>query len=137
MGTWLRAHIQLFYPGTITRLVLINPAVRPYELFPEYLGPQVNEHTGEHWELTMGHVEALKTLETPELYYPEEILLMVQTGDEVLDYKQSITKYSGAATIIREGGNHEFQSFEKYLPTVFEFLAGRSIDHKKDTLFFK
>ncbi|MGI9278464.1 MAG: YqiA/YcfP family alpha/beta fold hydrolase [Endozoicomonas sp.] len=129
IGTWLKAQINWLYPEYTTRLVLINPAVQPYELFSEYLGTQVNEHTGEKWQLTTAHVDQLRTLETHDIQRPEDILLLAQTGDEVLNYKKAVEKYQGSKMIIQEGGNHAFQFFDKALPMVFQFLSGRSIDH--------
>ncbi|WP_062270569.1 YqiA/YcfP family alpha/beta fold hydrolase [Endozoicomonas arenosclerae] len=128
IGTWLRAQIHALHPEYTTRLVLINPAVRPYEGFTEYLGPQVNEYTDEEWELTPDHVEQLKTLDIATLRQPEEIFLLVQTGDEVLDYRKAVEKYSGSEMLIQEGGNHAFEHYDRTLPMVFQFLSGRSID---------
>lgn len=47
------------------RAVLINPAVAPHRLFDGQLGPQKNYYSGETWELTQAHVDALAELEVP------------------------------------------------------------------------
>ncbi|KEQ19398.1 YqiA/YcfP family alpha/beta fold hydrolase [Endozoicomonas numazuensis] len=130
IGTWLKAQINWLHPEYTTRLILINPAVRPFEHFSEYLGTQVNEYTGEKWQLTMAHVEQLKTLEIQNIQRPEDILLLVQTGDEVLNYKKAVEKYQQSEVVIQEGGDHAFKYFDKALPLVFQFLSGRSIDRK-------
>lgn len=102
------------------RAVLINPAVRPYELLGNHTGSQKNLYTGEEYEFTPGHVEELRALEI-DLITPEHYLLMVETGDEVLDYRLAIERYRGARQCVIEGGDHGFSDFEQYLDLVFEF----------------
>ena len=127
LGTWLMQRLTSIHPHITTRLVLVNPAVRPYELFHDYLGKQIHYHTGEEWELTMSHIESLKTFETFSLDKASDILLLVQTGDETLDYRMAVEKYSGAHHIIQQGGNHSFAEYETMLPAVFDFFSGQSV----------
>jgi predicted esterase YcpF (UPF0227 family) len=54
---------------------------------------------------------------------PERYLLLVQTGDEVLDYRQAVKKYCGARQIVIEGGDHGFRSFSDHVPVILEFAA--------------
>ena len=44
------------------KALLINPAVLPHERFDGYLGEQTNHYSGETWQLTHDHVEALAEL---------------------------------------------------------------------------
>ncbi len=102
--------------------VLVNPAVRPYELLRDYIGRQKNLYTGAEYEFTQGHLDELRSLET-EAIAPQRYLLLVQTGDEVLDYRQAVQKYSGARQMVIEGGDHGFSDFARYLDTVLEFCG--------------
>jgi predicted esterase YcpF (UPF0227 family) len=104
------------------RAVLVNPAVRPYELLAGETGPQKNLYTGEKYEFTAAHVAALRALETGAIT-PSRYLLMVQTGDEVLDYRQAVDRYRGCRQLVIEGGDHGFSDFEKYLVGVLEFCG--------------
>ena len=115
-ATWLAEH----YP---CRAVLVNPAVRPYELFEDYLGPNTNPYTGEKYELTLDHVNKLRQLEVTSITNPDRYLLMLQTGDEVLDYKQAMEKYAAVPSIVEEGGGHEFMGFDRHLETVLAFCG--------------
>ena len=36
-----------------SRVVLVNPAIKPYELFNDYVGPRRNLYTGEEYERTI------------------------------------------------------------------------------------
>jgi predicted esterase YcpF (UPF0227 family) len=104
------------------RAVLVNPAVRPYDLLAQYLGPQTNLYTGARYELTPRHIEELRALEV-ETITPERYLLMVQTGDEVLDYRDAAARYRGARQVVIEGGDHGFGSFGEHLGTALAFCG--------------
>ncbi|MDB2384424.1 esterase [Endozoicomonas sp.] len=121
-GTWLQAYLQNHRPKSKPRLVLVNPAAEPFRLFENYLGPQQNTYTSEHWELTMKHVEQLRAMEVKILFHPESRLLLAQTGDETLDYQLAMKKYAGSPHIIQEGGSHAFDHFDTVLPDIFSFL---------------
>jgi hypothetical protein len=43
--------------------VLVNPAVKPYELLVDYLGQQVNPYTNEVYQVSTDHIQQLKTIE--------------------------------------------------------------------------
>ena len=57
------------------------------------MGDNHNLHTGEHFFLDHSHVEDVRQLELEQLSYPEKLMVMLQTGDETLDYRQSIAYY--------------------------------------------
>ena len=105
------------------RAVLINPAVRPYDFFEEYLGINTNYYTAEQYELTMEHIEQLREIEVEQISNPDRYLMMLQTGDEVLDYKLAIEKYAAVPSIVEEGGGHEFMGFDRHLETVLAFCG--------------
>ena len=135
---WLKEHI----PQTITfvgsslggyyatylaekhdaRAVLINPAVRPYDLLGLLLGPQQNLYTGERYELAPQHMQELRALEIEHLH-PERYLLLAETGDEVLDYRDAVARYAGARQIVLEGGDHSFSRFADHIDTILRFAG--------------
>jgi uncharacterized protein len=85
--------------------------------------PNQNWHTGETWELTEAHLAELAALGHAEaISRPERYLLLAQTGDEVLDYRDAVAYYAGATQIIEDGGNHSFAGFERHLPNHSGFL---------------
>lgn len=105
------------------RAVLVNPAVRPWRLFAGYLGPQVNHYTGEHWELTAAHVEALRALEVPAISRPEHFLVLLQTGDETLDWRDAADYYRDCSLLRQLGGSHGFDNFADVLPLIYRFAG--------------
>ncbi|WNW13100.1 YqiA/YcfP family alpha/beta fold hydrolase [Pseudomonas sp. DTU_2021_1001937_2_SI_NGA_ILE_001] len=103
--------------------VLVNPAVNPHQLFDGYLGTQQNLYTGEHWELTQDHIQALVELEVPAPDDPQRIRVWLQTGDETLDYRRAAAFYAQCSLDIQEGGDHSYQGFQARLPELLA-LAG-------------
>lgn len=53
--------------------------------------------------MTEEHVEQLLRLEVDPPVSPENTLLMVQAGDEVLDYRIAVEKYQKCRTIVQPG----------------------------------
>lgn len=105
------------------RALLINPAVLPHNRFDGYLGEQTNHYTGERWQLTLDHVQALRELEVAALTAPERYQVWLQTGDETLDYRDAERYYRAASLIIEPGGDHGFQGFAARLPQLFAFAG--------------
>lgn len=105
-----------------TKAVLINPAVHPHTGLRPLLGPQQNLYTGERYELTEQHFAQWERLFVPKVT-PERYLLLVESGDEVLDYREAVEKYRGARQIVVEGGDHTLQSFPRHIPLILAFAG--------------
>lgn len=104
------------------RAVLINPAIDPHVGLRAYLGPQQAFHGGEPYELTEEHLRQWKELFVTRVH-PERYLLLVETGDEVLDYRAAVRKYRGAKQVVVQGGDHTFASFPEQIPLILEFVG--------------
>jgi predicted esterase YcpF (UPF0227 family) len=104
------------------RAVLINPAITPHIGLEAYLGTQKNLHTGEPYEVTRAHLEGWRAL-LLERIDPERYLLLLETGDEVLDWRQAARKYEGARMAIRDGGDHSLQSFPEHIGRILAFAG--------------
>lgn len=117
-ATWLAEQYAL-------RAVLVNPAVRPYTLLHGYLGPQKNLYTGAEYELTLRHIEELKTFDVSTIT-PQRYFLLARTGDEVLDYRDAVEKYRGARQWVIPGGDHGFGDFADYVDAALAFCGVRA-----------
>ncbi|MBD1580886.1 YqiA/YcfP family alpha/beta fold hydrolase [Pseudoalteromonas sp. S16_S37] len=102
--------------------VVINPAVRPFELLADYLGAQYNPYQQIHYHLEHEHVHALKQLYVAQLTKPELLMLLQQMGDEVLPYQQALQYYQACQQRIDFAGDHSFMDFQRYFDTVVNFL---------------
>jgi hypothetical protein len=102
--------------------VLINPAVKPHELLRKYLGENINYYTDESWVFDEEHIRQFRELYIDKVSNPQRYLLMLQTGDETLDYRHAVSYYQNCPQMVEQGGSHRFENFEKHLPRVLEFL---------------
>ena len=100
------------------RTVALNPAVHPQRHFERYLGPQRNLYTGERFDLTPGHVAELAAIDPPAITRPDRYWLIVETGDEVLDYREAVAYYAGAFQSVVQGGDHALSSFAEFVPDI-------------------
>lgn len=104
-------------------MVLINPALLPLATLEDYLGENINYYTGERWTLTSQHLATLRTLDVPApCADPVPALLLLDAGDEVLDYRQAQQRYQACAeVIVYAGGDHAFQHLNEALPLIRAF----------------
>ena len=109
------------------RAVLINPAVRPYDELAAYRGRQVNLYTGAAFDVTQRHLDELRALAIAKITHPERFLLLVQAGDEVLDYRAAVAFYAGAWQQVSGGGDHAFHGFETQIPLILRFCAVQTL----------
>jgi predicted esterase YcpF (UPF0227 family) len=105
------------------RAALLNPAVHPHRHFARYLGPQTNLYTGETFVLTQDHVDELAAADPPAITRPERYWLFVETGDEVLDYREAIAYYAGALHDVVRGGDHSLVTFPERIPDIVEWAS--------------
>ncbi|UGA54382.1 esterase YqiA [Vibrio sp. VB16] len=115
MSTWLNSLYG--FPA-----VVVNPAVRPYELLQDYLGEQTNPYTNETYVLQEKHVEQLRELDVLTLAKPDKFWLLQQEDDEVLDFRQAVEKFSGSKQTVEKGGDHSFVGFDRYPEQIIAFL---------------
>lgn len=113
-ATWLAHQFDV-------KAVVVNPAVHAQHLLIGAVGEHKNFSSGEVYEFTRQHLDELAEFDMPQITKPENILLMVETGDEVLDYRQAVDYYAGSRQIIVPGGNHGFSSFMQHIPTILAF----------------
>lgn len=103
------------------RAVLINPAVHPHQLLARHLGENHNYHTGEAAELRHEDIAVLERMDVSPLS-PERLWVLLETGDETLDYRQAVDFYAACHVEITEGGSHAYEGFMAKLPSIMDFL---------------
>lgn len=103
------------------RAVLLNPSIRPCDTLRQYLGVQSNIYTGEKFEFSSTHLTQLEAMFVPRISTPSRYFLVVEAGDEVLDYSAAVNYCRGAAQRLIAGGDHELKSFPQHIDAVLQF----------------
>lgn len=115
-ATWLAQHHGL-------QAVLVNPAVQPSQLLRQYIGQNANYHTGEEYEFEPQWVDQLKAYELDEIRYPENLLVLLQTADETLNWQDAWDYYADCHLYRGLGGSHGFEDFDTFIPLVLRFCG--------------
>lgn len=118
---WLTEH----FPHC--RAVLVNPAIYPHRDLEKWLGENANLYTLESYELTPEHLAQLKALVVEEIRRPEAYLLLVQTADATLDYREAVALLSDSPQFVQPGGSHGFDQFQALIPAIVNY-ANNQID---------
>ncbi|TAJ21675.1 MAG: esterase [Rugosibacter sp.] len=103
--------------------VLVNPAVINQLPMDDFIGTHRWLYTGEPFEFTAQHIAELRALERPRLSQPDCFWLMLEEGDETLDYRQAIAYYAGARQTVLAGGDHSFTRWNDYLDEIIDWSA--------------
>ena len=103
------------------KTVLINPAVYPNRLL-SYAGAQQHPYTLQHYIIDDTYLHQLEALSSTYLGTPQTCWVLLQEGDEVLDYQQGLERYKQCTITCEPGGNHSFSGFERFLPEIINFL---------------
>ena len=54
---------------------------------------------------------------------PQRFWLLVEEGDETLDYRQAVSRYAGARQTVLPGGDHSFTRWGDYLDPIIAFAG--------------
>ena len=103
------------------KAVLLNPSTEPMITLNEYRGDAPSFYDESSFKWTMTHIEMLKSLEVQHTKQ-ELLMLLVQKGDELLDYKKAVDALPHSKMIVQESGNHSFVGIEKYFGEINSFL---------------
>lgn len=123
------------------KAVLLNPSMTPHDslkrFFPEEGDEKVfadlpNDYvamtTEGGWEMTKADILWLEKQHQTAAKHPENFLLMVKKGDELLNYQDSVNFFSQdghqSHIIIEDGGDHVMSDFDTKLAQTVQFLFG-------------
>lgn len=108
------------------KAVLINPSVNPDETLKKVLGMAPNFYDNSSFEWREAYLEMLKDYRV-EAKKQENFFVLLQKGDNLLDYKEAVERLPRAKFIIEEGGSHSFENIEQYFDDIkrYFFAGGR------------
>jgi len=118
LGGYYATYLAEKYSGSA---VLINPSVKPYETLRTYLGSNKFYFDDGEWDFDESHIHQLETMKVEHITDPDRYLVLLQTGDETLDYREAEEKYEHCQCIIEQGGDHAFVGLERFLPQIMQF----------------
>jgi len=104
------------------KAALINPAVAPHTLFPEYLGQHTNPYTGDIFELKKEDIGPLANMALHDIKHPHLTQVYLGSADEVLNYRLAEELYQNSDLLITEGSDHAYSEFPEYLPRMLRFF---------------
>lgn len=116
-ATWLAERVDC-------RVVLLNPATRPERDLARHVGLQTVYHSDEQVEIRPELLGELSALQVGPITRPERYLLVAATGDEVLDWRETVARYPGAQHRIIDGSDHGLADFPDYIDDVIDFALG-------------
>ena len=123
MGSSLGGYYSLYLSDKYNlKAVLINPAINAPETLKRAIGHGVSYYDNSTYEWNESHLDMLESyeIEEPNL---ENLLVLLQKGDEVLDYEEAQDVLEGAKMVVEEGGNHSFEGLDRHLESIKRFFG--------------
>ena len=119
LGGYFAAYFADIYNA---KAILVNPAIPPLRGFDDYLGENKNYSTGEKFNIKKEDIKFLRGLSKKEYINKENTLILMESGDEVLPYKETSEYFKGCYIDIVFGGSHSYESMQKKLKKISDFL---------------
>lgn len=107
------------------KAVLINPAMNSAKTLKRLItedGMAYNYYDESHFEWKLSHIEMLKQYHVSTVIDANYFLLL-QKGDDVLDFKEAVDKLPKAKLVLEEGGTHPFEGIERYFVEIEGFIV--------------
>ena len=106
----------------ISGAVLINPALQPRLTLKPYIGQHTNQVTGELFEFTEKHLQELVEFDVPTNKINVPTLVLLDEGDDVIDYQFAAEKYKDIGqVIVYPDGSHWFDHLDDAIPHIRKF----------------
>ena len=123
MGSSLGGYYANFFADiNNAKAILINPAIPPLKGFEEYLGENENYSTGEKFNVSKEDIKFLRSLVVKEFGNQKKLLVLLESGDEVLNYAETVKYFKGSNIDITFGGSHSYESMANKLEKIVKFL---------------
>ena len=104
------------------KTVLLNPSTEPFKTLVPYIGINRFFCSGEKFKWTKEHISKLFTYCTSKDSIKAPMLVLLQEGDEVLDYTKAELFYENYQLLVQKEGNHRFENLDEYLAKIVEFM---------------
>ena len=123
MGSSLGGYYASYFSTKLkTKSVLINPAIPPLKDFEMYLGENENYSTGEKFMITPEDIIYIRKMSYKKYANTENTYVLLESGDEVLNYKETAKYFSSSYLDIIYGGSHSYESLDEKLKNIVNFI---------------
>lgn len=103
------------------KAVLLNPSIYPYKTLKNFLGDAPNFYDNSSFRWGEHHIDMLENYIQDDID-ESKFMLLVQKGDELLNFQEAVDKFSDATVIVEDGGSHGFEGIENYFVKINNFL---------------
>ena len=123
MGSSLGGYYALYFAELYkTKSVLINPAIPPLKDFEIHLGKNENYATGNKFIISKDDISYIRSLHHKRILDPTNHLILLESGDEILDYIKTVSYFKESPMDIFYGGNHSYTSIKEKFIKIKHFL---------------
>ena len=130
LGGYYATYLAEQYPSRVT---LLNPAIEPARDLEAYIGKQKAWHSDEDFHFLPEYIDELKQLYIQGITQAERYLLVATKGDEVLDWREMVSKYPQARHWILEASDHAISEYADYVDQVVAFHLETSLTQRNPT----
>jgi hypothetical protein len=119
MGAFYGQYLARRFP--FLHLFMINPALTPWDLLPQYEGLTQTTAGGEDYVVDHGLIESTRKYAIADPCGGVPTTLFLDKGDEVIDYRIAEGLYSHCGRVmVFEGGDHGFQHLDEAIAVIGE-----------------
>jgi predicted esterase YcpF (UPF0227 family) len=125
VGSSLGGYYAIYLANTYNlKCVLINPAVQSSKTLKravDLAGVAKNYYDDSSFSWNASHLNMLKKYAVDDVKQGKYLLLL-QKGDDVLDYREAMEKIPDAALVLEEGGTHPYEAVERHFALIRSFF---------------
>ncbi len=106
------------------RIGLLNPAVNPARDLAAYIGENRHWHRpDESFYFQPAYVDELRALHAGPLANPSRWFALLAKGDELLDWREMLSRYGVGRTLLLAGSDHALSDFDRWRSELTSFLT--------------
>jgi len=107
----------------VKKVILINPATKPIQTLSRAIGDAPNFYDESTFTWNEQHLAMLEEFKCKDIENISCFMVLLQKGDELLDYRDAQDKYEGTKLIIEDGGSHSFSGIERHFESIWKFFS--------------
>ncbi len=107
------------------KAIMINPAITPSELLPQFIGVAENYETGQPYQWDQSNCEQYRKYENELESSVQQIdrTILLDMADELIDSEKTLSDYKEKANVVTfEGGSHSFEHIKQALAIIDKLI---------------